>query len=311
MATDLQSSGSQKGWTDFIFRYRHTLSLHGIVIIFSFPAILGKLISIAPAQVAWYRMGIGFLALVAYFALRSRMKFIGWKAVGKFLLVGVIIAGHWITFFQAIEVSNISVTLACISSASFFVALIEPLFFGRKIIPYELLFGLMVVGGLYLIFQFEGEYTEGIIYSLISALLAAFFTVINGKLIKEYPADTITMFEMLGGTLSATLGLAWLGQLNNGIFDFQGLDLIYLLILGIICTAFAFVGSIWVMKELSPFTVSVSINLEPVYGILMAIGIFGTSEYMSLEFYIGASVILLTIIGNGILKNKSRQELVN
>ena len=171
--------------------------------------------------------------------------------------------------------------------------------------------GSLVVIGLYLIFRFEGNYTEGIIVGLISALLAAFFSVINSKLVQSHSPIRITFLEMLGGWL--VIGIFSVFAVYTNSLDIQdfapsGTDWIYIFILGSVCTAYAFIESVAVMKILSPFTVLLSINLEPVYGILLALIIFGESERMNPFFYVGASTILLTVFIDAFLKRRRKKK---
>ena len=85
-------------------------------------------------------------------------------------------------------------------------------------------------------------------------------------------------------------------------FRLEGWDLVYLLLLGVVCTSFAFIASVYVMRELSPFTVVLTTNLEPIYGIALALLIFGETEYMTPGFYLGAVVILLSVLGNAMIQ---------
>ena len=200
---------------------------------------------------------------------------------------------HWVFFFEALKVSTVSVTLATLASATLFTSILEPILFKKKIVGYEMVFGLIVILGLFLIFSFETKYQLGIFYSLISAFCASLFTTINGFFVAKGGSPIrITMYEMLGAVLiiSIYLGITGnltfqtLSMLNNGEKQFW-LDLTYLLILGIICTAIAFVISVDVMKKMSPFTVSISINMEPIYAIILALIFFGESEKMSFGLY--------------------------
>ena len=220
--------------------------------------------------------------------------------------MGVIVALHWVFFFEALKVSTVSVTLATLASATLFTSILEPIFFRKKIVAYEIIFGLVVIAGLLLIFSFETKYKLGIIYSLFSAFLASLFTTINGIFIADKGSPIkITLYEMLGSVVIISLYLMGSGNFtfdtlslfNEGIDTFW-LDLIYLLILGVICTAVAFVVSVDVMKKLTPFTVSISINMEPIYAIILALLFFGESEKMSWGFYLGAAMVMTTIFGN-------------
>ena len=229
------------------------------------------------------------------------------------LAAGIVIAAHWLTFFGAIKVSNVSITLAVLSTGAFFTSILEPIFYKRKVIPYEIAFGLVVIFGLYIIFRVETEYFFGIILALISALLSAIFTLINGKLAKKEDASVISFYELLTGTGAITiylLILAFLGSPDSGFssdfFQVSQSDWIYLFILASVCTAYAFIASVAVMKHLSPYTVMLTINLEPIYGILLAFWIFGSEEKMAPGFYFGAAIILATVILNGIFKTRRK-----
>jgi len=228
------------------------------------------------------------------------------QAVIKFLLSGLIIAFHWFTFFKAIKVANVSITLACLSTGAFFTSLIEPIFFGKKIIWYEIFFGLVVVFGLSVLFHVEGRYVEGIILALISAFLSALFAVINSKFVKGYKPAIISFYELLGGVLFFSIILLFSNSFTLTFFKLTSNDFMYLMILSSICTAYAFIESTAVMKFLSPYTVMLTINLEPIYGIILAVVIFKEKEQMSSGFYCGAAIILTTVILNGIMKSRSK-----
>ncbi len=280
------------------------LLLHFVVFIWGFTGVLGKLISLDAEMIVWYRMIIAAVGLLFFMKLKRKKPERNFRYVIQSLLVGFIVAVHWFTFFQAIKVSNISVALVTISTTSFFTALIEPLFYRRRIILYEVLFGVLIVIGISLIFSFETRYKAGIFYSLISALLAALFSVLNGKLIERTDAYSITLYEMIGGFLFLTF-VYWISGENPFYYPLPSfIDFMWLLILGLVCTAYAFVVSVDIMKVVSPYTVAISVNLEPVYSIIMALLIFGSEEYMSSGFYLGTIIILATIFGNAYLKSK-------
>jgi len=227
----------------------------------------------------------------------------------KTMLTGVVIATHWIFFFEAIKQSTASVALAALSSASLFTSLLEPIFFKRKVQLYEILLGLVVIAGLYFIYEVNPNNGIGILLGVIAAFLASCFTVINGKLIQTYDSQKISLYELMGGFLAISIYLLVSGFSNWQEFYLSTSDFLWLLLLGIVCTAFAFVMSVEVMKELTPFTVSLTINLEPVYGIIMAFLIFGEEEKMSTGFYIGTLLILTTIFVNVYLKRKRKLRL--
>lgn len=282
--------------------------LHLIVFIYGFTAILGKLISIGSGQLVWWRMVIAAVVIAAYSYSQGKIKKSLLERGWLYAIVGLIIAAHWITFFEAIKVSNVSVTLACLSASALFTALIEPLLFRRKVDPFELIFGAMVVAGLLLIFRFETDYTWGITLALISAFLASAFNTTNGLLIRKDNPYRISLVEMIGGVIGISAYLIYRGQFNAGLFEVPVLDWVWLLILGVICTAFAFVVGVKVMEELTPFTVSLTINLEPVYGIILAYLIFDDSERMSPQFYVGTVIIMASLYLNALRRKRLKRK---
>jgi drug/metabolite transporter (DMT)-like permease len=245
-------------------------------------------------------------SLILYAILKRKSLKMPKKGLKQSLLTGFIVAAHWIFFFEAIKQSNVSITLAALSSGSIFTAFLEPLFFKRRLLLYEILLGLLVVSGLYFIYQINEANHIGIVLGVISAFLASLFTVINGRLIKNYDSTRISIYELAGGVLAISIYFICFGEIEITNFGMNIQDLIYTLILAIVCTAFAFVVSVEVMKELSPFTVSLSINLEPVYGIILAFLIFGDDEKMSSGFYFGTVLILIGIFLNVWIKHRKK-----
>ncbi len=282
---------------------KHYLHLHFIVFIWGFTAILGKLISIDAIPLVWYRMLFASIFIALYFVVKKKSFKLDNKTLIKFFLSGIIIALHWITFFKAIKVSNVSVALVTMSTGAFFTSFIEPFFFKRRIKPLEIFLGLLVVVGLYIIFSFESQYTLGIVYALISSFLSALFSVLNGLFVKKHDASIISFYQLFFGSIFITIFLLFQGSFTASFFTLQSTDWIYLLILSSFCTAYAFIVSVDVMKHLTPYTVVLSINLEPVYAIILALIIFGESEEMNFQFYLGAFIVLFVVLLNGVLKN--------
>jgi drug/metabolite transporter (DMT)-like permease len=282
------------------------LHLHLIVFIWGFTAILGALISLDALPLVWFRMlfAVAFIALFIYFK-KLPIK-ISTKSFIQFIFAGLIIALHWFTFFHAIKISNVSITLACLSTGAFFASLIEPILYGKKIVFYEVFFGLLVVAGLYIIFNVEGNYLWGMLTALTSAFLSALFAVMNSKHVKTHDATVISFYELSGGVIFFTIFLLATRSFSADFFMISANDFMYLMILSSVCTAYAFIASTKVMKFLSPYTVMLTINLEPIYGIILAVLLFEEKEKMCIEFYIGALVILLTVVLNAVLKYRKK-----
>ena len=270
---------------DKLLNYFH---LHFIVFIWGFTAVLGDLITIEAVPLVWHRMLLGSLFVLIYIIYNKGMLKVSLRSIIKFAFVGLLIALHWLAFFSAVKVSNVSITLAMMSTGAFFASFLEPIFFKRKIIGYEVIFGLIVIIGLYIIFKVESEYLSGILLALLASFLGALFS------------------ELLFGVVFITLYILFTDGFDNAFFNLSGSDWTYLIILASICTAYAFIASVHVMKWISPYTVMLTTNMEPVYGILLALLILGEKEYMSPTFYLGAIIILITVVLNGIIKTRKK-----
>jgi len=283
-------------------RFKNQLQLHFIIFIWGFTAVLGALISLDAIPLVWYRMLIASFFLYAYIRLKKIPLKITRKVLLKFVVGGVIIALHWITFFLAIKLANVSVALIMMSTGAFFTSLIEPILFKRRISKLELFLGVLVIVGLYVIFKIEGDFVVGILFGLVSSFLSALFSVANGLYVKENDPVIMSFYQLFFGVVFVTLVLGLTGEIDSSFFQVSMNDWMYLLLLGSICTAYAFAVSVKVMKVLSPFTVMLSINLEPVYGIILALLIFPDKEKMPPGFYYGALIILSAVVLNGIIK---------
>jgi len=288
-------------------KLKNYLHLHLLVFIAGFTAILGELISINAVSLVWFRMVIASVLILLFIKFRKINITINFKTLVKFSVAGILIALHWITFFESIKQSNISIALAMFSTGAFFAALIEPLFFKRKVIWYEIFFGILIILGVLLITKAEMQYIYGIILGISAAFFSTLFAVINGKFVKSYSASVISFYEFISGVIFITLFIIFFRKgFSFGFFDLSVSDWTYLFILASICTAYSFIAAVHIMKYISPYTVVLSYNLEPVYGIALAIILFPEKEKMSTEFYIGAVIIVSTVILNGILKNSTK-----
>lgn len=279
------------------------LNLHLIVFIWGFTAILGALISIKADALVWYRMLFAGLFLFLFIIFKKKSFKIPVKEFFKLIFVGLLIAVHWIFFFKAIHISNVSVTLSVFSLGAFFTSILEPLFYGRKVLWYEVFFGLIIIAGLVLILQVEINYFEGILYALASIIIGVLFTLMNGKLIHKHESSVITFYEFMSGVLFISIYFLFTNKFTTSFFVLSSNDLVLILILASVCTAYAFTASVKIMQKLSPYTVMLTTSLEPVYGIILAFFIIGGKEKMSFEFYIGAVLIVITVILNGFIKH--------
>lgn len=273
---------------------KNLIVLHGTVFIWGFTGILGALISVSAYYLVWYRLLIAVVSLFLYFIFTKADFKISWKTFLQFIFTGAIVGIHWLLFFQSIKISTVSVTLVCLSATTLFTAVFEPLITNKKISKLEIIAGLMIIIGIILIFKFETQYTKGIILGLISASAASVFTIINSQFAKLKPAPIIAFYELSGAFFWLSIFLFFAGGFKYGL-HLKKDDIIYLLILGTICTSVAYVAGVSVMKQLSAFRVALVTNLEPVYGIIMAFIFFGDLKKMTPGFWIGAIIILSTI----------------
>lgn len=279
------------------------LNLNLIVFIWGFTAVLGALISINAGALVWYRMLFASVFLVIYIVFKKKSFAVAPKELVKLIFVGLLIAVHWVFFFEAIHISNVSVTLAVFSLGSFLASLLEPLFYGRKVLWYEVFFGLIIIAGFGIILQVKINYFEGMSYALASVIIGVLFTLINGKLTKKHDSSVITFYEFLAGFVFISIYFLCENKFTSNFFILTFKDWILLLILSSICTAYAFTISVKIMQKLSPYTIMLTTSLEPVYGIILAFFIIGEKEKMSFNFYMGTLLILITVILNGIVKH--------
>ncbi|MAQ47715.1 MAG: EamA family transporter [Flavobacteriales bacterium] len=281
------------------------LLLHFIIVIWGFTGILGKIIELPSVIIVLHRMIIAGTTLfiinqIIYQKIQTPLK-----DILKYFGIGLITAIHWVCFFESIKLSNVSLALICLSTISLFTAILDPILQNKPISFHEIVLSLIVTIGIIIIFNFESGYSKAILLSITSAFCGALFTIFNHRLIKKnHKAMIITAWEMLGGVMCILIYLFLQNEINSNIIPNKK-DIIYILILGLFCTAFAFSASIEIMKKISPFTVNLTVNLEPIYAIILAIIIFGESELMSREFYIGGFIIISSIFTNTFIKHKS------
>lgn len=279
-----------------------------------FTGILGKLIHLESLVIVWHRVLIAFMALVLFMLIRKHpIRVSSWKSILKLISVGIIVALHWITFYKSIQLSTASLGILCLSTTTLHVTWLEPLVMKRPFQWIEFFFGLVVIFGIYFVSSdFKPNEYEALGYGLVSALCAAFFSVFNGKIAQEIPTPTITLFEMLTGFVFISIVLAFQGRFSIELFVMSQSDFLWLLFLGILCTSFAFLVTIEIVKMLGAFTVSLSINLEPIYTILLAIFILNEHTLLNPKFYMGAALIIIVVALNAWTKNRQKKiELKN
>lgn len=285
-------------------RLKSLILLHFVVLLFGFTGILGKLITLSSYDLVFYRMLMAFPVLGLFVILTNRFKFQS-KVVAQLLGIGAVTALHWVTFFESIKLMNVSIALACLSSASFFTALLEPLILKKKLNKFDLVLGIVVVAGVCIMFNTDAGNALGISVAIASAFLAALFTVLNGQMIKSHSPSLISLYEMIGGVL-VLIPILWFKDGALPSLPQQNSDWLWLIVLAVLCTAFAFVAAVRVMKHLDPFTVALSVNLEPIYAIILAFIIFKEHQELGFNFYLGAIIIFVAVFAKGIIKQSKK-----
>ncbi|WP_420316209.1 DMT family transporter [Ekhidna sp.] len=290
------------------------LTLHFIVLIWGFTAILGLLIEIPSVEVVFFRTlisSIGLFILLKFWKRSLRIN--SQKQLLIILGTGVLIAAHWILFFLSARISNASVCLAGMATCSLWTSLIEPISQGRRIKGFEVLLSIIAFIGIGIIFNVEFDYLSGLLTAVLSAFIASVFTVINGRLTKTYDPYVITFYEMMGACVATALFFPiYVGFFVDELsLSPSSLDWFYLGSLAIFCTVYAYSVSVELMKRLSAFSINLVVNLEPVYGIILALIIFGDSEEMSPGFYLGTLLILTSVLLYPLLNKRYKKKALS
>ncbi|CAA7391691.1 DMT family transporter [Chryseobacterium fistulae] len=278
--------------------------LHLIVFLWGFTAILGKLIDSNAHILVFYRMFFASIFLFVFIRIYKRDSIkVSKKIFFQLAVIGFAMALHWYCFFYSIKVSNVSIALSCLSLSTLFASILEPIIFKRKVDISEVIMGLVIVGCILLIFKTEFHFKEGIFYGILCAIFGTLFSVFNGKMFGKTSSGNIIFYEIFCGWFILTLFYVCNGQILQ-MSEINLRDLALICLLSSIFTAFPMLESVNLMKYISPFTLILTVNLEPVYGIILAFFIFGESEHMSPIFYIASAVMILAIIVNGFVKAK-------
>jgi drug/metabolite transporter (DMT)-like permease len=284
--------------------------LHIAVFLAGFTGVLGRLITLNEGMIVWYRLLFTAITMWILFGLLKKIQRIPFKDILQITGVGFIAALHWVTFYGSIKYANVSVALVCFSSIGFFTALFEPIILRKKINWLEVLLGLITIGGIYIIFHFDTQYKTGIIIGLISAIFAALFPIYNREFLKRINVETMLTWQQTGGLLTLSILLPFYLQRYPEPDFIPGWENIgWLLVLSWLCSVIAFQFSSNALKKLSAFTVNLTYNLEPVYGIFLAFVLFKENQLLSKWFYYGFAIIAFALIIHIILLVKEERKL--
>lgn len=282
---------------------KHILHLHFIVFLWGFTGVLGKLLSnLNTIQLVWYRVVIACTVLAGIIIYRKIHFDISKKMFLKVFLTGFIVFLHWLCFYGAVKVSNVSVALASFSCTALFTGIFEPMILKRKLDPKEIILGATIIAIMTFIFNAETSYWQGMLLGIGAAATASLMTVINSTFSTKVNAYYISFIELFSVFIFATLFLLFFDFDHFPNFQLQAYDYIWILILGILCTVYTFVSSIKLMQYVSPFTLSLTVNLEPVYAILFAFLLFKEYELLSVSFFIGTALLIAVVLMYPLLK---------
>lgn len=294
---------------------RDYIQLHFIVLLWGFTAILGKLIEIPSTELVFYRTLVAALGLFAFLKFKKENFLIDSNGMWQIMFTGVLISFHWILFFESTRVSNVSVCLAGMATSSLWTSILEPMASGKKTKWYEVVLGLVVILGLYVVFHFEFKYLTGLLMAVFSAMLASIFSITNTKFVKKYNHFTITFYEMVGAFFATAILIPIYNYRVTEDFGFHLFptthDWVYIAILALVCTVYAYSIAVELMKRISAFAINLTVNLEPVYGILLAVVFFDEHNTMTNGFYFGTLIILLAVLVYPALKKWDERRLKN
>jgi len=273
------------------------LQLHLSVFLAGFTGILGKLISLNEGMLVWYRLLFTIITLYILFRWKKMLTKLSFKQIVPIGLTGIVVVLHWLFFYASIKYSNVSIGVVCFALTSLFTAALDPLINRYRMDKTELLLSGITLCGIFLIFHFDVQYRTGIILGIISALFAALFTIFNKRLIAKYDTPTITFYELSVGWLALTLIMPlYLHFFPQPLSLPSFADLSYLLILAWACTVCMYMLIMTALTKISPFTVNLTFNLEPVYSIVMAFALFHENRELTYAFYLGLACIVLSVV---------------
>ena len=288
---------------------KHFYLLHLVVFIWGFSPILGRYITADTWQLVWFRTLITVMAMFVYVKIRKHPLRVDKRTFWQLMGIGIIIMVHWLTFYGAIKVSNVSVTMVSFSTGTLFSSIIEPMFFKRKVRMYEVIIGLVIIAAIILIFSIETEYWLGITLGIVAAFTSSLFGVMNGIVSHRLPSGIISLYEIGSAFLGLTVFILCMGDFSSEFFTLDRPSTIGILLLSLVCTVFPFVTSVNLAKYISPYTIVLTVNLETVYGIIWAILFFNENREVQPSFYIGVLIILLAIFFNSYLKRLSEKKV--
>ncbi len=272
------------------------LQLHLAVFLWGITGVLGRLITLNETWLVWYRLLITVISLFILFFFFKKIKKLPLRSAIYIGSIGTIQALHWVCFYGSIKYSNITIALTCLSTSALLSSLIEPLLLKKKFEVFEIILGFFAIAGILIIYNTHLNFSLGIIIGLLAALLTVIVSVLNKKMIDQYEAETITLYQLTGGFIGLTFLLPVYYLFFPAVHSHPGpIDWLWLILLSWVCTIFTFFLYINSLKKISAFTMNLTLTLEPVYGIILAFLIFKENRYLSNWFYAGFGLISFAV----------------
>ncbi len=288
------------------------IQMHVAIFLWGFTGVLGRLITLSEWVLVWYRLLLTVISLLIIHLFNRQIKILPRRQLIRIMLVGTIVIAHWLTFYGAIKQCNVTITLCCLSSIAFFTSILEPIMHRKRIDYVEVLFGLAAIAGIYTIYQVQVGFGLGIIMAIVSAFLSSLFSVMNKGLIENHSPETVTFYELFGGLVFLTLIFPLHLYFQTDVTLLPDLtNWIYIAILSFFCTTLAFTISLRALQKISAFTMNLSLNLEPLYGIILAFAIFQENKSLKNGFYWGASLIVLMVAAHSYHQYYLRKKVEN
>lgn len=272
------------------------IQLHLSVLLAGFTGLFGRLITLNEVDIVWYRMLFTSLILIVFVGLPR----VSWRKFVQLCGCGALLGLHWILFYGSIKASNVSIGVICFSLIGFFTAILEPIIFKKRFSGLEFLFSLITVIGVLCIFSFDARYRYGIMIGVVSTAVCALYSICNKKASVGVRSRTVLLYQMMGGLAIVTLIIPvylWFFPSEQPVIVIpEGMNLWLMLCHALFCTVGMYLLQIQALKRLSAFTVNLTYNLEPCYTIILAFLIFGEGREINFSFYVGISLILLSVL---------------
>jgi len=273
------------------------IQLNAAVFLWGFTGVLGRAISLDSIMLVWWRLLITMLSLWVLYLVQGKARRIPTRSILVISLIGTVQALHWVCFYASLKLANVTIALTCLSTSALIAALIEPLVIKKKFDFFEIVLGLFAIAGILIIYNTHLNFSAGIIIGLVSAVLTVIVSVANKKIIDTYHPEHITLYQLTGGFLGMTVLLPLFQFLfRNNWSAPTPVDWLWLIALSWVCTIFTFFLYIRSLKNISAFTMNLTLTLEPIYGIILAFIIYHENKFLSRWFYLGFALIVLAVL---------------